>query len=84
MKEQDYQKKIQKNLEKEGYYVLKLIRTNKNGIPDILALKDKEIYFIECKTEKGEVSALQKFRLKELKGKGFRVAVSYGNKIEEY
>ena len=81
MKEADYQRKIIKKLEAEGYYVLKLIRTNKAGIPDLLAMKDKEIFFIECKTEKGELSELQKYRLEELQKKGFKVAVSYGNKI---
>jgi Holliday junction resolvase len=81
MKESDYQRKIIKKLEMEGYYVLKLIRTNKTGIPDVLALKDKEIYFIECKMPNGRLSEIQKYRLEELKEKGFKVAVSFGDVI---
>ena len=38
MTEQQVQSKKIKELEAEGYYVLKLIKTNKNGIPDLLAL----------------------------------------------
>jgi len=43
MSEAKYQAKLIKQLEQDGYYVLKLIKTNKNGIPDILALKDMAI-----------------------------------------
>lgn len=83
MKESDYQNKIMKTLEKEGYYVIKLIKTNRNGIPDIVALKNNEVYFIECKSLTGKLSVIQEFRLKELKEKGFRVAVSIGHEIIE-
>ena len=73
MKESDYQKKIINKFEANGYYVLKLIKTNKNGIPDLLCLKEgEEPIFIEVKTATGVLSTLQKFRLKELKEKGFK------------
>ena len=83
MKESNYQNNIIKKLEKDGYYVLKLIRTNKNGIPDILAIKKNEVYFIECKVLNGKLSPLQEYRLYQLKNKGFKVAVSFGNEIKE-
>ena len=35
MTEQQIQSKRIKELEAEGYYVIKLIKTNKNGIPDL-------------------------------------------------
>jgi len=38
MTEQQIQSKRIKELEEQGYYVLKLIKTNKNGIPDVLAI----------------------------------------------
>ena len=38
MTEQQIQTKKIKDLEADGYFVLKLIKTNKNGIPDVLAL----------------------------------------------
>lgn len=37
MTEQQIQTKRIKELEAEGYYVIKLIKTNKNGIPDLVA-----------------------------------------------
>ena len=72
MSEATYQAKIIKRLEKEGYYVLKLIKTNKNGIPDILALKDGEKpLFIEVKGKMTPISPLQEYRIKELNEQGF-------------
>ena len=73
MKEQLIQSKIIKRLEGQGWYVIKLIKTNKNGIPDLVAFKDDEFQFIEVKTETGKLSELQKFRIEELKNKGFKV-----------
>jgi Holliday junction resolvase len=83
MKEQDYQKKISEKLEKEGWYVIKLIKTNKNGIPDLIAIKEDKTIFIECKTLKGKLSKIQEFRLDELKAKGIECFVSYGNEIKK-
>ena len=85
MKEQDYQKKISDKLTKEGYFVTNLIKTNKNGIPDLLALKfDEPPTFIECKTLKGKLSDIQKFRLNELNERGFNCYVSYGMELKKW
>ena len=61
MTEQQIQTKKIKELEALGYYVIKLIKTNKNGIPDILAIHPKRgVEFYEIKTKKGKVSNLKK------------------------
>tara|TARA_R100000781_G_scaffold5211_1_gene5907 strand:+ start:3836 stop:4075 length:240 start_codon:yes stop_codon:yes gene_type:complete len=79
MTEQQVQAKKIKELESKGYYVLKLIKTNKNGIPDLVALHpDKKVLFIEVKTKKGKVSKLQEYRLKELKEHGFQTEIHRG------
>ena len=79
MTEQQIQTKKIKELEADGYYVLKLIKTNKNGIPDLLALHpDKEILFLEVKTRKGRVSKLQEYRIKELREHGFKADIHRG------
>ena len=75
MSESQYQKKLIKELEAEGYYVLKLIKTNKNGIPDIVALKPDDVKFIEVKGAKTPVSKLQEYRIKELKKLGFNATI---------
>lgn len=71
MTEQQIQSKRIKQLEAEGYYVIKLIKTNKNGIPDIIAIPpDSNVIFSEVKTPKGRLSKLQEYRLKELESYG--------------
>jgi hypothetical protein len=73
MTEQQIQSKVIKLMESKGYYVLKLSKTNKQGIPDLLCLKkDEPPFFIEVKTDKGVVSPLQLYRQKELKELGFK------------
>ena len=53
MTEQQIQSKKIKELEAEGYFVIKLIKTNKNGIPDVLALhKDLGVKFLKSKHQK--------------------------------
>jgi Holliday junction resolvase len=71
MSEAQYQSKLIKQYEAEGYYVLKLISTNKAGIPDLVALKPNDVKFIEVKGVKTPVSKLQEYRIKELKNLGF-------------
>jgi len=75
MSEAQYQKKLIKELEAEGYYVLKLISTNKAGIPDLVALKPDDVKFIEVKGKLTKVSELQKYRIKELKKLGFNATI---------
>lgn len=76
MTEQQIQKKIIDKYESDGWFVLKLIKTNKNGIPDLICLKSNEKpLFIEVKSEKGKVSPLQEYRLNELKEYGFNAIV---------
>ena len=79
MTEQQIQSKRIKQLEDEGYYVLKLIKTNKNGIPDLIAIpRDSGVLFSEIKTPKGRLSRLQEYRLKELSEHGIRTEVYKG------
>jgi len=78
MKEQQIQAKRIKQLEAEGYYVLKLIKTSKNGIPDLIAIKEGEVLFSEIKTPKGKLSEIQKYRIKELESYGFKTELYNG------
>lgn len=55
MTEQQIQTKRIKELEAEGYYVIKLIKTNKNGIPDLVAFpKNCNVLFSEIKKTNGQ------------------------------
>ena len=71
MTEQQIQTKRIKELEEQGYYVIKLIKTNKNGIPDLIAIPPESgVVFSEVKKKGGKLSKLQEYRLKELKEYG--------------
>lgn len=76
MTEQQIQSKKIKELESQGFYVIKLMKTNKNGIPDLLAIPpNANVNFIEVKAPKGKLSKLQEFRIKELNDHGLAVEV---------
>ena len=66
------QTKVIKQYENKGYYVINLIKTNKNGIADLLCLKAGQTpLFIEIKEDSGTVKPLQYYRRKELIRLGF-------------
>ena len=75
MLEQARQKKITNRLQQEGWLVVKLIKTNTNGIPDLMALKNGVTEFIEVKQPKGVLSEIQKIRIKQLRDQGFTVHI---------
>lgn len=76
MKEQQIQAKKIKELEAQGYYVIKLTVTNKSGIPDIIAIPpNSDVLFVEVKGPNGKVSKLQEFRHQELADKGIKVEI---------
>lgn len=80
MTEQKIQKKRIDQLEAEGYYVIKLMKTNRNGIPDVLAIPPgSSVIFSEIKTPKGKLSPIQEYRLKELESYGFKTEVYRGD-----
>jgi Holliday junction resolvase-like predicted endonuclease len=79
MTESQIQSKKIKELEEQGYYVIKLMKTNKNGIPDLIAIpRDSDVIFVEVKTKTGKVSPLQDFRIKELQSYGIKTDVHRG------
>ena len=76
MSEAAFQSKLINRYEKAGWYVIKLIQTNRNGVGDLLLLPSTELrtqgnepFFIEAKATHGRVSPLQIYRHKEIKEK---------------
>ena len=67
MTEQQIQKKRIIQLEEQGYYVIKLVKTNNSNV-----------LFSEVKKPNGKLTPLQEFRLKELKRYGFKTEVYKG------
>ena len=78
MTESKIQKKIIDNFTDRGFLVIKLMKTNTNGIPDLLILKEGIAKFVEVKKPNGKISALQKYRIKKLRKQGFEAVVMDG------
>jgi Holliday junction resolvase-like predicted endonuclease len=76
MRESQIQSKKIKELEAQGYYVIKLVKTNRNGIPDLIAIPpNSDVLFVEVKGPTGKLSALQEYRIKELETHGIKTEV---------
>lgn len=83
MIESKVQSSLIKQLEQDGYYVIKLSVTNKNGIPDILAIpKGCSVEFYEVKQKGKKPRPLQEYRAKELKNHGIKVFLYDGERVE--
>jgi hypothetical protein len=66
-----FQTKQIKFYESKGYFVINLTRTNKNGISDLLCLKEGEKpLFVECKESTDTIKPLQLYRGKEVEKYG--------------
>lgn len=70
-----YQQEIIKEYEAQGYLVLKTIRLNKSGYPDLMCLKRGQTIWIECKEASDNLKALQEKRIDELRQLGFTAFV---------
>lgn len=75
MTEKKLQARIINDLESRGWEVVKVIRCNKSGWPDIQAHKNKITVFIECKAEGKEARPLQVYQHQRLQRQGFEVFV---------
>lgn len=67
--ESKIQKKIIDYLTKDSFFVLNLIKTNKSWIPDLLAIKNWVVLWIEVKQINWKLSKIQEYRIRELKDK---------------
>lgn len=75
-----YQEILIKNWTEKGYKVLKIIRLNENGYPDLMCLKNGNVIWIESKEEKDTLKPLQKKRIDELRANGFKAVCMQKNK----
>lgn len=78
MLESKIQSKIIKHLNAHGYIAVKLMKTNLNGIADLIAIKWKTHVFIEVKQESWREEVLQATRRKQFTDQGSDWLVVYG------
>ena len=80
MNESKIQKEIIDYLEKGGHYVIKTIRTNKSGTPDILLCTPHDGKFIaievKAKGKKNTVTSLQKLHIELINNTGGKAFVA--------
>jgi Holliday junction resolvase len=82
--ESTYQRKLKRYFEREGWLVIKVIRATVNGYPDLMLLHPlRPTIFIEVKAEKGVLSKVQEYRIKELQEKGFTAMVTKPSNYDE-
>lgn len=82
--ESTYQRKLKKHFEGNGWLVIKIIRATVNGYPDLMLLHPlRPTIFIEVKDERGVLSKVQEYRIKELQGKGFIAMVTKPSEYNE-
>ena len=66
MLESQIQAKITQKLKNHGWFVTKLIQTSTNGIPDLMAIKDGVVIFLEVKQPGKKASPLQDHQIEGL------------------
>ena len=71
------QTKLIKHWQSKGYLVINLVKVTPSGMPDLIALKPKEVVFIESKEKHDKLSKLQEIRIKMLKKIGFKVYLNF-------
>ena len=75
MAETEYEQKWSKRAKKKGWFNIKIIQCSKNGMPDRQFFKDGKVFFVEFKSETGELSPLQEYRIAQLRKLKFHVLV---------
>lgn len=73
LSESQIQSKIIKNMESMGWFVVKLIQTNTNGIPDLLCIRNGQCVFVEVKAEYKKSTPLQNYVQNNLRKAGVTV-----------
>jgi Holliday junction resolvase len=76
MLESKIQRKIIADLQKKGWLVIKVIQSNAPGFPDLMALKEGRVIFLEVKQPGQKPRPLQLYRHEQLRKQGFEVIVA--------
>lgn len=70
------QTRLIKHWQDKGYFVINLVKVTPSGLPDLIALKNNEVVFIESKEKWDRLSQLQRIKIKMLTNLGFTVYVN--------
>ena len=78
-----YQTKTINKLKSKGWTVLKTIRLNESGYPDLICMLNGVTIWVEVKEVNDTIKPLQEFRIKQLKKNGFEAFVEHDGKASE-
>lgn len=79
MTEKNVERKLVEGVKKLGGVAYKWVSPGNDGVPDrIVVLPNGHVVFVELKTDKGRLSAVQKHQIERLEDCGCRVHVLYG------
>lgn len=80
--EKQFENKVKKYLTEKGCYWVKHFGCafSRAGVPDLLCCVNGKFVALECKSEKGKLSELQKYEIKKISNSGgFAYCVSPNN-----
>ena len=66
-----FQNKVKKQMQEQGFTVLKIIKLSDSGYPDLMCFKYGQTIWIECKEKNDTLKPLQKLRIDQLIEQGF-------------
>lgn len=77
--EKDIEKRLVDGISKWGGKVYKFISPGNAGVPDrIVILPGENVFFVELKDDRGELSKLQKAQIRKLRSLGVKVFILRG------
>jgi hypothetical protein len=78
VKESSIERRLVQQVRLLGYEALKFVSPGTDGVPDRIVVGHGQVIFVELKTEKGRLSAIQKVQIRRLRKLGQDVRVLYG------
>ena len=85
-REKQIEKYLRLRVEERGGVCMKFVSPGQDGVPDrIVVMPRGRVYFVELKTETGELSRIQKYQLKRLTDLDQICSVVYGKEgVKEF
>lgn len=79
MRERNNERSLRESMERYGGKALKFTSPGNNGVPDrLVILPGGRIWFVELKTRKGRLSALQEWQGQQLEALGCQIRHVWG------